>query len=430
MSLIYSGPVQTQEQKARCYEYYKALSDADLRAAKKEFRALLQSDRHLSMAELDEIAAKLDQLEAVIEAREERESRNGLVRFLNGGTNPFGPGGRLRYAGSPGAGGPRVIETFNPQEITRSGEKMEKVEVRATPEYRTAFLNYAMGRPLAPEERALLVTLSSGAVIPTQTFNEVIQNIRKAQGLISLVRVLDIPGKLSIPQSDINTPAVWHAEGEEIADSNKPPASVTLTGYELAKLFSMSAATQAMSMDAFEGYLIEELTRCTRDALADVIFNGTGSGQPTGILNAFTWDQTNSVTYSVASDDWSKLASAMALLPANFRQNAVFTMNSTMFYSFIVPMKDTTKAPIFAQDLASGLPASLLGKPVVIDDFCPDDTIIFGDPGYYFLNFSQPITVERSGDAGFTKAVVMYRALAVVDGKPVAPAFVKITKAA
>src|SRR5690606_2966841 len=112
------------------------------------------------------------------------------------------------------------------------------------------------------------------------------------------------------------------------------------------------------------------------------------------------------------------------------RQNAVFTMNSVMFYSYLSSQRDANGNPIFAKDISLGTPLTLMGKPIVIDDFCPDDTIVFGDPTYYFYNFSAPIAVDRSGEAGFTKATIMYRSLAVVDGRPAAPAFIKITRAA
>jgi HK97 family phage major capsid protein len=291
-------------------------------------------------------------------------------------------------------------------------------------EYRTAFFNYLRGKETA-EERALVTVSSGAAAIPTTTWQEIISNIQKQQGLIGRVRILEIPGKVSIPVGDIQTPATWHEEGAEIQDSNAPPNAVNLTGYELAKLFSLSAASQEMTISAFEGYLVAELTRCTRDALNAAIFDGTGNGQPSGI-NSIIWDETNSKTVS----GWEEVAAAMGLLPSNFRQNAVFVMNSSTFYGTVATFATSEGFPVLASNVADGMPLRLLGKEIVIDDFCPDNTIYFCDPMYYFINFSRPIFVERSIEAGFTKGSILYRSLAVVDGKPATPlAFVKLTVA-
>jgi HK97 family phage major capsid protein len=409
---------------------------AELEARKKQL--FETSEKSQSVVELRSINEELEQINAKLaelrKGTEEPIAGGNTLSTSRGSIPPVfmsGVTGRAADAQSAPVGNLRSVGSFLFGQ--RGGENAmpfnsPEEERRSTPEYREACFALLQGKG-TPEQRDMVTTATGTAIIPQQTFNEVIANAQKAQGILSRVRVLNIPGKLSVPQSEINTPAAWHVEGTEIADSTLPPDSVVLTGHELAKLFSMSAATQAMSLAAFEKYLIEELTRTTQEALNAAIFNGSGSGQPLGILNAFTWSAANSVSVGI-SPAWDSLVKAMALLPANFRQNAVFTMNSVMFYSYVAAQTDANGLPIFSKDLALGTPMTLLGKPIVIDDFCPDNTIIFGDPMYYFYNFPQSIAVERSGEAGFTKATIMYRSLAVVDGKPVAPAFIKITKPA
>lgn len=401
-----------------------------LRERKKELAKRGHASNHISELrkindELEELNQEIIDLEIMLD-----EQRAGITvgsesqLEARGTGSPVGPTQILATYGV-GAGISQNSTDF------RSDDKMqypnEVVEQRASKEYYEAFYKTVMGQG-TPEQRALVTTATGSAVIPTSTFNQVVENTQKAAGLIGLVRVLEIPGKLTIPQSDINTPAAWHTEGAEINDSNLPPGSVSLTGYELAKLFSMSAATQSMSIAAFEQYLVQELSRCTRDALADAVINGTGTGQPTGILNGFTWDATNSVTIPLNQPALEYLTEAMALLPANFRQSAVWSMNSKTFYSYIAIEVDANGNPIFSKDLQSGLATTLLGKTVIIDDYIADNVIVFGNPSFYFLNFSSPMSVERSSDAGFTKGSIMFRSLAVVDGKPVAPAFVKVTR--
>lgn len=306
--------------------------------------------------------------------------------------------------------------------FTGGGEMVKREE---TKEYNQDFFNYMMGKTF---NNAMATTTSAGAVIPTTTFNGVLDNIRKQTGIISKVRVLNIPGKMVIPQSQIIEGATWHTEGEEIGDTTKAPKNITLSGYELAKLFSMSVATQSMSIKEFEQYLTIELGNAMSTTLNDAILHGTGTGQLTGIIKGTTWNGSNSKEYAEATV-FSDLVQGMSLLSSNFRQNACWFLNSTTLYK-ILSKVDTNGNPIFTQGTSESPAMKLMGKEIVIDDYIEEDTILFGDASYYFLNFSSPVTITRSEDAGFTKASILYRAISVVDGKLAAPSFVKFTKLA
>lgn len=315
-----------------------------------------------------------------------------------------------------------IADHNNRVDFIGGGQTAKREETR---EYNQEFFDYMQGRIFS---NAMTTVETGGAVIPVSTFNKIIDNVKKQTGIISKVRILNIPGKMTIPQSQISEGATWHAEGAEISDSTKNPTNVSLSGYELAKLFSMSIATQSMSMTEFENYLTIELTNAMSSALNEAILTGTGTGQPTGIIQGTTWNGTNSKEYTDKTV-FTDLVSGMSLLASNFRQNACWFMNSTTLYKMLSNV-DTNGNPIFTQGTSENPSMRLLGKEVVIDDYIADDTILFGDASYYFLNFSKPVTIQRSEEAGFTKASILYRAISVVDGKPVAPAFIKFTKSA
>lgn len=306
-----------------------------------------------------------------------------------------------------------------------SFEGGEEVKREETTEYNQEFFNYMRGKSF---NNAMTTVSTGGAVIPTTTFNGVIDNIRKQTGIISKVRILNIPGKMTIPQSQIIEGATWHREGSEISDTTKEIDSISLNGYELAKLFSMSIATQSMSIAEFEQYLTIELGNAMSSTLNDAILHGTGSEQPTGIIQGTTWNGTNSKEYSDTTV-FTDLVQGMSLLGSNFRQNACWYLSSTTLYK-ILSKVDTNGNPIFTQGTSESPVMKLLGKEIVIDDYIEDDVILLGDASYYFLNFSKPVTITRSEEAGFTKASILYRAISVVDGKLAAPSFIKFTKSA
>ena len=87
---------------------------------------------------------------------------------------------------------------------------------------------------------------------------------------------------------------------------------------------------------------------------------------------------------------------------------------------------DGNNKPLF-NEARDGNADRILGKPIVVDDFIPDNTILFGDFRYYGVNYPQDIMLEVSRDSNFRRGLIDYRAMAVADGKPIiGDAFVKI----
>lgn len=90
-------------------------------------------------------------------------------------------------------------------------------------------------------------------------------------------------------------------------------------------------------------------------------------------------------------------------------------------------LKTTDGQPIFTYNPQDAARNAILGYPVIVDDYVPDETIILGDMNYYYWNFAQPPQIETSREAAFRSGKVVYRGLAVADGKPALDeAFVKI----
>ena len=187
-----------------------------------------------------------------------------------------------------------------------------------------------------------------------------------------------------------------------------------------------------MSIDAFEAYLVDELVNCVMACVEDALVNGTGSGQGTGLLSGITWDATNSVTVAAAKDiGYADVVEMVALLPRGYANGAKIAMNNATLYRVFYGMLDDNKRPIFIADPKAETIGMVLGFPVVVDDYIPDNTVIMGNFGQY-LGYNLPggIVVEASRESSFKSGLIDYRALAVADCKPiVAEAFVKLAKA-
>ncbi|NOK15314.1 phage major capsid protein, partial [Corallococcus exercitus] len=200
----------------------------------------------------------------------------------------------------------------------RSFEGMERDAILATPEYRSAYLKRLQGRDLTETEQRALTTAanSAGAAVPTTTLNMIIDKLRQTSALFPRITVSYVPGNLSLVVANAKNAAAWKAEGTDGTPADDTVINVNLTGFELIKLVEISAAAQAMTIDAFEAYIASELGRQMAIAVENAILNGTGSGQPTGILTGVAWDATNSTTWANGGNvGYDNIVDGLALLP-------------------------------------------------------------------------------------------------------------------
>ena len=378
----------------------------EIEARKLEIRELLSSDADIDMESIDV------ELRALETEKAEIEKRQSLAQQINVGQIEATP-------------------IIKPQAEERGVEKMEREQLLASAEYRSAFFKDLMKKPLSEVEQRALTTGagSAGAAVPTQTLNQIIDKLRQTSALYNFITVSFVPGNLSFVVAGNKNAAQWKAEGSNGTPADDTVVNVTLGGYEIIKLVEISAAASAMTIDAFEAYISAEIGRQLSIAFENAIVNGDGSGEPTGILPGITWGTGNTSEYTT-SLGYDDLVDALGLLPTMYHNSAVFVMNRKSLFGGLRKIKASDGQPIFtynAQDRAS---MSILGYSVVLNDYVPDDTILLGDFSYYRMNFSQAPTIEASREAGFISGKTVYRGLAVADGKPaLAEAFVKIVKA-
>lgn len=288
----------------------------------------------------------------------------------------------------------------------------EKTYAVDTPEYRTAFLKQMQGKDLTTEERTAVV--AAGAVIPTTTMNQIVGKLELCP-IIAAVDVSYIPGFVTFPvESTINN-ASWVEMATAATDSADTLSSITLGMYKLIKTIEITADVKAMAIDAFEAWLIARLVNKLEKAIANAIFNGTGTNQPTGLLKS--GEISNTGTFTKAAITYKDIMSILATVPTQYLTGAKFALPRTLFYGEILGLTDDNKRPIVVADPQAPAKFNILGYPAIIDDNCTADTIIFGDFKGYKFNFAKPITVESNESVAFRSGSIVYRGMTLCDGK-------------
>lgn len=380
--------------------FEKRLQEIEQR--KLEIRQLLENDKEVN---LEEVEAELRSLEA---EKKDIEKRMTIAKEIQAGKEDV-----------------KVIEKEERRDFNMNINELVK-----TNEYRSAYLKNLQGKTLDEVEMRALTTAqnSAGAAVPETTLNKIIDKLRQTSALFNRINVSYVPGNLSLVVANAKNAAAWKSEGTDGTPADDTVTKITLSGYELIKLVEISAAARAMTIDAFEDYITNEIGRQLAIAIENAIINGDGTGEPTGILAGISWDSSNSKTYSSAID-YDTLMDALALLPTMYHPNAVFVMNRKMLFSGIRKIKAQDGQPIFTYNAQDRAAMTILGYPIILDDYMPDDTIILGDLSYYYMNIPQRPEISASLDAGFKSGKIVYRGLMVADGKPaLSEAFVKIYK--
>lgn len=325
-----------------------------------------------------------------------------------------------------------------------------------TKEYRNAFLKTLVGQQLNDVEKDAFnvgmkeaekrnddynTSTNAAAVLPTTMLNEIIKKARTMGGLMGECRAFNVPTKIAIPVGTPGSKASWHTEGAAVDTEKATVTNITFDGYEIIKIFSISAKVRKMSISAFESYLVDELTACVMECIADALVNGTGSGQGTGIESGITWVKTAGATQNaveVAANKpitYNDVISFVSLLKRGYAQGAKLAMNNKTLYNVFFTMSDSNAQPIFVAktlgEAKAGDVGRILGFDVVIDDYIDDNVIYLGNFAKYMgYNMPEGIVIETSKDSGFRKGLIDYRAMAIADCKPiVADAFVKLYKA-
>ena len=404
----------TFKDKNEAFNHYRTATAEEIETRAAEIGKVIDTD---PKADVDQLNIELDGLKM---AKDNLEARSAAKGKLTG---------------------------FNPitgKDFTAKPEKKTE-DIFASTEYRGAFYKKMLNLPMNADETAVfdraqnqalvehradfISTGNSAAVIPTQTLNEVVQKAATQGGILPYVRQFRIPANLSVPVATPEDAAAWHTEGAAVTPAVNTPTSVSFAAYELIKVFSLSVASNTMSVAAFESYLSTELSRTVMAAINAGVFSGTGTAQATGILPGVTWDAGNSKTFADTGITYEDMLGLAGLLKRGYAQGAVFALNNTTLFNRVMAVKDSTGRPMFTNPIDGGT-GYVLGKPVVVDDFLPDDTILFGNFQYYGVNMPQDILLEVSRESSFKQGLIDYRAMAVADGKIIVPeAFTKLTLA-
>lgn len=279
-------------------------------------------------------------------------------------------------------------------------------------EYRNAFLKNMLGMDMTKEERAAFVhtTANTGNVLPTTMLNQIWDLVSKQHSImgdITIYRtgtILEVVKHTSIDQGAAKTVA----ENTANDDEQNTFAKVTLSGKDFSKSVDISYAMQRMSMDAFEQYLVNEISLSMGDAMAADVIAKIETDMTSG--NKVNSAAANTLTFKEIATLFGKLKRVGAV--------TVYATRATI-YNYLVGMVDTTGRPIFQPSAQAGQEGTILGARIKVEDAVADNVLLIGDPKKFVYNMVQDIMVESDRD--IKKHVTTYSGYARGEGALIDP---------
>ena len=341
-------------------------------------------------AEVDAPEADLDALESELRSiKEELEKRKADAKKRE----------EIRSAVANGGG-----ETVEKIEIVEERKKMFGIE---TVEYRDAWVKKLIGRELNAEERDALATAAN--VIPKMTINAVWDKLVKPSELLGKVDVTQFPTYVRFPVATTNNAATAQAIGTTITESSDVIGYVDLIPNEYVKLLTVGADIEHMAISAVHDWIVDNLVGQIRYAVNKDILVGSGTNALKGIKESVNANAT-AIPATVTK---ASILGIMAALPGQYHDGAIWIMTPTMFFSNIMSL--TTLNDYIIND---GFAYRLFGHEVVLmseASISSKETIFFGDPKAYKVNFFKAIEVKPFETATTTN--FQFRGACLVDGE-------------
>lgn len=304
-----------------------------------------------------------------------------------------------------------------------AGEGPRAIELRF--EQPIDFRALAMAKALGVEQRASLLTSGSGGnLVPTDFLRRLVEHLIEVSGVMRAgPTVLNTTSgeQIQVPKTTAHSTAAIVGEGTAIAQNDATFGQVTLGSFKYGNLTQVSRELVTDSGVDLEGYLARDAGRAIGNALGDHLINGTGTGQPRGVLTDATAGVTGGTGVGGAFTGDNLIDLFFSVIePYRMSDSCVWLMRDATL-AVARKLKTTDGQYLWQPGLQAGVPDLLLGKRVVTDPFMPavglsNESVAFGDFSTYFVRTVASVRFERSEDFAFDTDMVAFRSLYRADG--------------
>ena len=211
---------------------------------------------------------------------------------------------------------------------------------------------------------------AGGYMIPTETLNRITETMKAYGGILGAATVITTASgnPLNWPTNDdtANIGAIL-AENSQITEQDVTLGQKTLGAYtytsKLVRLSLQLLQDNAFNMDS---WLVRKLSERIGRAVAAHLATGTGTNQPEGLFTNATAGVTGAVS-ATAVVTYDNLVDLQHSIDLAYRSNARWAVSDSAL-KMVRKLKDGDGRPLWEPSVQVGVPSSLLGAPVLIDN--------------------------------------------------------------
>lgn len=255
----------------------------------------------------------------------------------------------------------------------------------------------------------------NGAVIPQTIANRIIDTVKQVAPIYALTTKFNVKGKLQFPVAKGSITTGYQTEFTDIASSAVSFENVELDGYLIGALSKVSVSLINNAQFDIVGYVVNKIAQSIAEFLEKELIVGNtkikgitaASYEGEGVVKVET------ATKDVTADD---LIDTQATLKMNVQDGCAWLMNQKMLTT-VRKLKDNNGQYILNPDVRTGFGYELLGKPVMISDEMPDNTVVYGNWAAMYVNIHEDINIRQLNEVYAAQHGVGFVAWAELDAK-------------
>ena len=310
------------------------------------------------------------------------------------------------------------------------GDKAVKTG-RASDEYKKALLQ-AMRTNFRQISNVLQegIDPQGGYLVPDEYDKRLIDILTEENVMRTLGTNITTSGEHKINIAATKPAAAWIEEGGTLTFGDATFDQIILDAHKLHVAIKVTEELLYDNAFNLENYILTQFGKALSNAEEDAFINGTGVGQPLGILAETGGAQVGVTSASSTKVTADEIINLVYSLKRPYRKNAVFLANDVCIAE-LRKLKDNNGQYLWQPSLQAGEPDRVLGYKVYTSPYFPVPTaggtaVAFGDFSYYNIGDRGTRSFAELKELFAGNGMIGFVAKERVDGKLVLPEAIKL----
>lgn len=302
---------------------------------------------------------------------------------------------------------------------------------RASDEYKKALLQ-AMRTNFRQINNVLQegIDPQGGYLVPDEYDKRLIDILTEENVMRTLGTNITTSGEHKINIAATKPAAAWIEEGGTLTFGDATFDQIILDAHKLHVAIKVTEELLYDNAFNLENYILTQFGKALSNAEEDAFINGTGVGQPLGILAETGGAQVGVTSASSTKVTADEIINLVYSLKRPYRKNAVFLANDVCVAE-LRKLKDNNGQYLWQPSLQAGEPDRVLGYKVYTSPYFPVPTaggtaVAFGDFSYYNIGDRGTRSFAELKELFAGNGMIGFVAKERVDGKLVLPEAIKL----